>query len=109
MGPAGLGGGLTIRSVSASTAIAMPTDNTSVAYLVTTPSSSNVTMTLPLASTSKSRLVTITRIDSGRQVIVAPRAGDTIDDDSDSFTLDSANAAVTLVSDGHRWAVLFLR
>jgi probable HAF family extracellular repeat protein len=109
MGPAGLGGGLTIRSVAASTAIAMPSDNTSVAYLVTTPSSSNVTMTLPAASGAKSRLVTITRADNGRRVFVTARPGETIDDDSDAISLETQYSAVTLVSDGHRWAVLFLR
>lgn len=109
MGPAGLGGGLTVRTVANNTTIAMPSDNTSVAYLVTTPSSSNVTMMLPAASAAKSRLVTITRADSGRRVFVKARSGETIDDDADAISLESQYAAVTLVSDGHRWAVLFLR
>jgi hypothetical protein len=86
----------------------MPSDNTSVVYLVTTPWS-NLTMTMPPAPAAASRFVTITRVDSGRQVIVRPPSGQTFAGGETPLVLDSRYDSVTFVSDGQRWLVLVLR
>ena len=86
----------------------MPADNTSVVYLVTTPRS-NLTMTMPAASSAASRTVTVTRVDRGRKVFVNPPSGQTFAGGETPLVLDSRYDSVTFVSDGHQWLVLILR
>lgn len=107
-GPSANGIDVTVRNVASNTTITMPSNNTSVVYLVTTPSS-NLTMTMPPASAAASRFVTITRVDRGRQVFVKPASGQTFAGGESPLVLDSRYDSVTFVSDGQRWLVLVLR
>jgi hypothetical protein len=104
-GPMGLGLAFEIRRLSSDAEITLPAGNRSVIYLVTTPSS-NVTLTLPPASTAVSRLVTITRVDRGRRVIVRPSINEMVDGARAPIVMDDGSDSITLVSDGVEWVAI---
>jgi Collagen triple helix repeat (20 copies) len=104
-GPMGLGLAFEIRRVSFDAEITLPAGNRSVIYLVTTPPS-NVTLTLPPASTAVSRLVTITRVDRGRRVIVRPSIDEMVDGARAPIVMDDRYDSITLVSDGVEWVAI---
>jgi hypothetical protein len=108
MGLMGMGLGFEIRRVSSDTVMTVPSDNRSVIYLVTTAPAS-VTLTLPPAATATSRFVTIQRTDNGRKVMVRPQGAEMVDGARTPITMNSKYDAVTLVSDGSEWVVLFRR
>lgn len=104
-GPPGIGLAYEIRRVSADTTIDLLADR-SVAYLVTTDRA-DVTMTLPPAATSTSRLVTIIHANNPRRVHVVPQGGDPIAGARLPLTLEGSHSSVTLASDGREWVVIF--
>jgi hypothetical protein len=108
MGPMGLGLAFDIRRVSADTTIVSPADNRSVVYLVTT-GSQNITMTLPSAATATSRMITIQRVDNGRKVFIRSAANEAIDGVRQPIVMDEKFDAITLVTDGTEWVVLYRR
>lgn len=105
MGPLGLGLAFEIRRVSADTAIALPADNRSVVYLVTT-GSRNITLTLPAPASATSRFITIQRLDNGRKVFIRPSGNAPIDGVRVPVAMEDRFDAVTLVTDGVEWVVI---
>lgn len=104
-GPMGPGLAFEIRRVSSDAAVTLPAGNRSVIYLVTTPPS-NVTLTLPAASTAVSRFVTVVRVDGGRRVFVRPSNNEMVDGVREPIRLGDKFDSITLVSDGVEWVAL---
>jgi hypothetical protein len=108
-GARGIGLAFDIVRTSTDTTIAMPSNQHSVVYLVTTRRRDSVTITLPPAADAVSRMVTVTCTDCGRRVIVRSQGHEPIDGARNPIVLDGRYDSFTLVSDGHEWVVLFRR
>jgi hypothetical protein len=103
-GPIGLGLDFEVQRISTDTTVTWPAGNLSLVYLATT-SGAGVVVTLPAASTSAHRFITVRRVDGGRQVRVRPSAGETIDGDAGAISMADKDQYITLVSNGVEWVV----
>lgn len=111
IGPAGPGTTANVFDIvrtSLSGAIIMPASGHSVIYLMTT-GLSKVNVTLPSAASAVGRMVVVQRADKGREVFIAPVNGELIDGARLPIVMDDKNDAITLVTDGHEWVVLYRR
>jgi len=77
-------------------------------YFVTTAGDS-VTITLPPASASKNRFITVRRADGGKRVSVASVGSDRLDGARDPLVMNNKQDYVTLVSDGAEWFVFAMQ
>ena len=105
-GQIGLGLLFEIQRISDDRVLTVPAGNKSLICLVTTAPDS-VRLTLPPAATAVSRFVTITRVDSGKKVIVAPQSNEILDGARVPITMDGKFDSITLVTDGVEWVALF--
>ncbi len=109
-GPPGPGSGVMfdIRTATSNTTIALPTTGHSVIYLVTT-GPTDVTMLLPRAATAVGQFVNIQRMAPGHKVLVRSQNNELVDGAGVPIVLDDKYDAVTLVTDGVQWVVLYRR
>lgn len=69
-------------------------------------SNNNITVTLPRASSLPNKIYIIKKIDSTSYIVaIQPQSNETIDGLT-SYTLDTANQFVTIVSDGSSWRII---
>ena len=93
-----------IQRITNDTVLTWPSGNKSLVVLVVTaPGSINVT--LPRASASASKFITIRRIDKGRRGVVLPGGTDIIDGERLPIVMENRSDYVTLLSDGNEWVV----
>lgn len=88
-----------VRTVTASGSL-LSTDD----FVLAVPSSANITLTLPDASTNVGNHITIKRNSAAYLVYVAPASG-TIDG-SASYTLSANYQSVTVICDGSNWFIM---
>jgi hypothetical protein len=93
---------IAIHRVSVDTVV--PAGATSDMYFVTT-APGNVTITLPRASLSKNRFITVRRADGGRRVIVQTVGSDPLDGGRDPIVMNNKGDYVTLTCDGVEWFI----
>jgi hypothetical protein len=97
-----------VINIADDTLIALPANNHSVIYLVTT-GRSNINITLPAAASATSRFIVVQRVDNGRRVTIRSQNGEPIDGGSVPIVMDDKFDSVTLVTDGTQWVVLYRR
>jgi hypothetical protein len=107
-GPIGLGLGFDVSNIAEDTVISLPANNHSVIYLVTT-GGSHINITLPAAAGATSRFIVVRRVDEGRRVTIRSQNGEPIDGRRGPIVMDDKFDAVTLVTDGTQWVVLYRR
>jgi hypothetical protein len=104
-GPAGPGVFFDIVRADDNATIALPASGRSVIYLVTT-GRSNVTITLPPASSAAGRFVIVKRADPGRVVFVRPQNGQSINASLATLRMEDRYDSLTFVTDGIEWVVM---
>jgi len=108
-GAQGLGLAFTRVNVAASGELTLPSDGSSVVYMISPLVSGNtqVLITLPPASSATSRVITLRRGNTAGKVVLRPGSSDVVEGWKDpTQRLDDRFDYITLTSDGASWFVV---